>query len=108
MRTLCTLSIVYIGALPLYLCQSLPVFPGAVGHLMLFLLAEHDVQWKETIIQVSNNGPYSCLGHYDGKKSHSCKVSHVLEIVTFLALMKPSELSREYLRMGILRYSQAA
>lgn len=71
MRTLCTLSIVYIGALPLYLCQSLPVLqpsPGAVGHLMLFLLAEHDVQWKKTIIQVSNHGPYSCLGHYDGKK----------------------------------------
>lgn len=76
MRTLCTLSIVYLGALPLYLCQILPVlqpFPRAVGHLMLFLLAEHDVQWKEKIIQVSNSGLYSCLGHshlghYDGKR----------------------------------------
>lgn len=71
MRTLCTLSIVYLGALLLYLCQSLPVlqpFPRAVGHLMPFLLAEHDVQWKETIIQLSNHGPYTSLGHYDGKK----------------------------------------
>lgn len=58
MRTLCTLSIVYLGALPLYLCQSLSVlqpFPRAVGHLVPFLLAEHDVQWKETIMQVSNH-----------------------------------------------------
>lgn len=71
MRTLCTLSIVYLGALPLYLHQSPPVlqpFPRAVGHLMPFLLAEHDVKWKETIIQVSDHVPYSCLGHYDGKK----------------------------------------
>lgn len=71
MRILCALSIVYLGALPLYLCQSLPVlqpFPRAVGHLMPILLAEYDVQQKETIVQVSNHVPYSCLGHYDGRK----------------------------------------
>lgn len=78
-----------IGAMPLYLCQSIPVlqpFPRSAGHLMHCSCWQNMMfccPWEWNNYTGTNHEPYSCLDYSYGKKGHNWKAIHVVEIVCY-------------------------